>query len=182
MLLACPFSGARQSTLGKLFDKTCLVGRRTAQVRTRLCRIGSRLCCNADGGCIQLLTAQGILSVLCPNRRAANVRQPDTSLLHCALAIQRNLHGNRGRSKVSHFSFHLEVSAAAFCRRNGNANLSKNLSMFKSGGKQRDKEIINRNYPFAFGSGCDNLRAQRQHGGRMIVGGVAVGKVSAYRG
>src|SRR6476620_10958507 len=29
MLLACPFSGARQSTLGKLFNKTCLVGCRT---------------------------------------------------------------------------------------------------------------------------------------------------------
>ena len=111
-----------------------------------------------------------------------DVGQPDARLLHRAFVVQRDLDSHRGRGKIADFAFQLDVSASAPWRRDGNANLGKNLVMLQRRGEQRDKEIVDRNHPFALGSGGDDLRAQRQHGRRMIIRGIAMRKIAADRG
>ena len=79
-------------------------------------------------------------------------------------------------------SLELDVGPAAARGRGGDADLRQHLRGLKGGREEAGEELRDRDRPRALRPRGHHLRPQGEHGGGVIIGGVAVGQVAAHGG
>ena len=176
------FRGTSECPLGKFLHQTLLVFRRTAQVGTGLRFIGGKLRGLGDGLRVQLLPAQEQFGFSGFDGSGTDVGQANSNFGACAGRVERHLSGNGGGREIADLALQLEVRASASRRGNGNANLGQDLIVFERCGEDRQKEILNRDDSRTVGARGDYFGSEREHGGSMIVGWIAVRQVSTDGG
>jgi hypothetical protein len=96
-------------------------------------------------------------------------------------SIQGHLGGDAHSGKVAYFPFQFKVNASTARGWNRNPDFGQNFAVFQSGGENGEKKTGDRYRSLAALPGGDDFRAQRQHGGRVIVGRISMRQISADR-
>src|SRR5439155_18827738 len=99
-----------------------------------------------------------------------------------AAGAERELHGYRGRGEVADLALELEVGVPAVGRRDRHADLHEDLVGLERGRERAGEERCDGDPALARRACGDDLGAEREHRGGVVVGGIAVGEVAAERG
>src|SRR2546428_243727 len=112
----------------------------------------------------------------------ADIREADACLLARALRVQVGLARHRRRREVTHLPLELEVRPSAARGRARHPDLRQDLVGSEGRGEGAGEEGGHRDAALALRARGHDLRTEREHGGGVIVGRVAVGQVAAHGG
>src|SRR5881628_2679021 len=163
-------------------DHVPLVLDRAAEILAGLGRLCAELGGALDRGVVWPGALEGCLRPRGLDGSETDAGEADPDLVAGAAGAERELHGYRGRGEVADLALELEVGAPAVGRRDRHADLHEDLVGLERGRERAGEERCDGDPALARRACGDDLGAEREHRGGVVVGGIAVGEVAAERG